>query len=257
MFAIKQYYCLVHKHRIKWFLLSRVGKNEKPRFCAVFTSIPSFQQNRQLLPAYYQKRSFEWSTVLICQRTRFLVFWFCLRDPVLFGNTVVEHLVSEFTQHTQIFSQKPICLSVCSFHSFLQQMLFVPSTVLCVGESGESKNRFCLMQIHLSTELVIEQTAMDLLCFVFCKLEKLSLWGLSTELLTKSSTLLLAVSWPRAIESLYFLIHVTQKNSPKLSGINQLGISKGFKISFMVFLYYFMSSLINMLHLCSFVNYKQ
>lgn len=53
-------------------------------------------------------------------------------------------------------------------------MLIVPSTVLCVGER-ENKNRFSLLQIHMSAVPVIQQTAMDLFHFVFCKLETLPL----------------------------------------------------------------------------------
>lgn len=71
-------------------------------------------------------------------------------------------------------------------------MLIVPSTVLCVGESRQSKKQNMSVAIHMSAEPIIQQTAIYLSHFVFCTLETLSFCGLSTRLLVTSFTLLFA-----------------------------------------------------------------
>lgn len=126
MFVLQDSSCFVHKHRVKWFLLSRDSG-----LCSRLSNVITSESWLSIKSAHLNGPQ--------CYSIKALISWFicfCQRDQVLFGNTVVQHLVTAFTQHARLFSQKPICLSVCSSHSFLSQTLIVPRTGLCVGEKG-------------------------------------------------------------------------------------------------------------------------
>lgn len=163
-----------------------------------------------------------------------LISWFsrvCWRNQVLFRNIMVKHLVTEFAQHTPNIISKAYLFTCLFFHSFfLTNAYCAKHCALCGRKSRAKKQSLSVANTYVSwTYNSANSNVFVSFCFLYIG-NAVSLCGLSTGCQLQVLPFYLLISWPWAIASLNFLIYITWKNSPKLSGINQLGISKDLKI---------------------------
>ena len=148
--------------------------------------LSSSRHHRRVL-AQCQKGTFEWASGLIRQGPHFLVLPVCRRDQVLFGNAVVQRLVTGRLHNTRArpLWRLLVYLFVLRIHPFHKRLLWSTGPRGEEGQGAKTDSVCCEYICQLSQSL---GTAAELFHSALCKLEGLSLCGLGAELLIMSFT---------------------------------------------------------------------